>query len=823
MTGPGIPSTSGKAPLSMQPLPHQERVAVKLMKNPAPGGGLIAAHATGTGKTFTSIVAAHATGKPLVAVVPAALRENYRKELEAAGFTGPAEVLSYHEALRKQHDPEFRQRLKDSVVVYDEAHRMGREDASMSGLPKALPSYKNLLLTGTLLRNHPSELVPLLQAVRADGGKLTSKTFSDKYIKKKVIQPGFFGKLQGATPGEIEIPHNLDDLRDLVKDVVDIHRHEAAHMPTVSEEYIDVPMSPKQVAAYDAVMRGNPGFAYKLRHGIPPGKDFGKYRAFLMGLRQISNTPSEFSTTAAATDATKVIRAAEEVDKHHKLHPAYRGYTYSSFLKSGLLPLQKELERRGITTAVFDGALSDAERKDIVNRYNNGEIQHLLISGAGGEGLDLKGTRLIQVLEPHWNMAKIHQVRARGIRYKSHHHLPEDQRTAHIQYFFSKKPQHPLHKMLGMNVDPSADEALHNIAKKKEDLNKRFMDALLANNDNIKKTAGVINTAYGLSQLLARGAASAADSVDTGGRRFGPRRRARTGLGTAKPNILEQVKRNVSDRMARITHRRNVAAIYRGIHDQVNQKAPPTSRAIGLFVDVDTIRPQYVIGRGIGKQFSPGNTLQNSALDNVPKAIAQRVPHVRAAQVASRLARRKAAKGELVEKTTQIAGDRSVPFTERRPLLEARRRQHGMFNALSTAVSAVDPINTFQRNAFAPKIPLVGWRNPLHTMLDRGAQHVTDVRAKPEFATKNRKATLKRWAYDYAARPTATALHPRATDLWKATDEVRRNVRSGNIDQNSVKTVLNHYQNSSGALPKPRVKIRPTFMASMEARRRLAK
>jgi len=819
MNIPDSTQAQARAPLAMQPLPHQERVAVKLMKNPAPGGGLIAAHATGTGKTFTSIVAAHATGKPLVAVVPAALRENYRKELAAAGFTGPAEVLSYHEALRKQHDPAFRERLKDSVVVYDEAHRMGREDASMSALPKALPSYKNLLLTGTLLRNHPSELVPLLQAVRADGGKLNAKTFTDKYIKKKIVKPGLFGRIQGAQAGEIEVPHNLDDLQELVKDVVDIHRHEAAHMPTVSEEYIDVPMSPKQVAAYDAVMRGNPGFAYKLRHGIPPGKDFGKYRAFLMGLRQISNTPSEFSTTATASDATKVIRAAEEVDKHHRVHPEYRGYTYSSFLKSGLLPLQKELERRGISTAVFDGALSDAERKDIVNRYNNGEIKHLLISGAGGEGLDLKGTRLIQVMEPHWNMAKIHQVRARGIRYKSHHHLPEDQRTAHVQYLFSKKPQHPLHKMLGMNVDPSADEALHNIAKKKEDLNKRFMDALLTTNASIKKTASIVGTTYGLAQVAARGAAGAADAFDTGGRRFGTAGRARAGLGTAKPGFLDQIKRNVTDRMSRITHRRNVAAIYKGIHDEVNHKAPPLSRAAGLAVDVDAIRPQYMIGRGLGKQFIPGSPKLPSYIDKLPKAITQRVPHARAAQVATRLARRKAHQGTLLEKATQRTTDRTVPFAQRRPILEARRKQHARFQTASSVISAVDPVSTIQRNAFAQKIPIVGWRNPINTLMDRGAQHVAHVRSNPTFRDGAGRSSARNFAYDRLIRPVATAVHPRAHDLWKATDEVRRNVRSGNVQHNQVKDILSTYATTE--LPKsPKPRIRTSFMASIERRRR---
>jgi len=464
--------------LKMQPLPHQERVATKFTKNPSAGGGLIVAHGTGTGKTFTSIYAAHATGKPVVAVVPAALRENYKKELVDSGFTGDAEVISYNELLKRQHDPEFRTRLQDSVVVYDEAHRLGREDSKISSVPKQLPAYKKLLMTGTLFRNHPSEIAPLLSAVSSESSFQSKEKFLDKYITQKKVNPGLLGMLRGAKPGVEEEPKNLDELRDLLKDVVDFYSNTTANMPAMTEEHINVPMSPRQSAAYNAVLAKQPGFAYKLRHGIPPGKDLAKYRAFLTGLRQISNSPNEFAAKAVPDDSAKIVRAADEVQKHHDINPNYRGYSYSTFLKSGLLPMQEELKKRGIAAEIFDGTMDDAARKDLVNRYNKGKVKHLLVSSAGSEGLDLKGTRLIQILEPHWNLAKIHQVRARGIRYKSHDHLPEEERNVHVQHFFADKPQHPVHAFLGMRKEITADATIHTLAHKKEELNKRFMNAI---------------------------------------------------------------------------------------------------------------------------------------------------------------------------------------------------------------------------------------------------------------------------------------------------------------------------------------------------------
>ena len=56
----------------------------------------------------------------------------------------------------------------------------------------------------------------------------------------------------------------------------------------------------------------------------------------------------------------------------------------------------------------------------------------LLASGAGSEGLDLKGTRLMQLLEPHWNESRLDQVIGRGIRYRSHEGLPPEDRNGKV-------------------------------------------------------------------------------------------------------------------------------------------------------------------------------------------------------------------------------------------------------------------------------------------------------------------------------------------------------------------------------------------------------
>ena len=164
--------------------------------------------------------------------------------------------------------------------------------------------------------------------------------------------------------------------------------------------------------------------------------------------------------------------------KHKGEDANFRGYAYSNFLGSGVEAYQKALKTRGIESAVFSGKLKDADRKAMIEDYNSGKTPVMLISGAGAEGLDLKGTKLIQVLEPHWTNARIHQVRGRGIRYKSHAHLPEEERHTHVQHYFSQRPHTGFQKVLGLKKHLSADEQLHNIAAEKDRLNKGFLDAL---------------------------------------------------------------------------------------------------------------------------------------------------------------------------------------------------------------------------------------------------------------------------------------------------------------------------------------------------------
>jgi len=480
-----------KLALNMTPLPHQEQVADKLDDQ----YGQVVQHGLGSGKTMTAINAADRHKLPLLAIVPAGLRNNMRKEIANSGFKGEARVMSYQEALKSMHDPEFLEFASKSLVAYDEAHRMGQTESERSALAKGVPATRKLFLTATPVRNHPSELAPLINAISPGALPDDPKEFRKTYIHSEETPVGFFGKMVGAKPGRVETPKNLDQFRRAVAGKVDFYEAaDRSAYPSFHESTVDVPMSDKQQAAYNFVMGKYPVLAYKIRHGLPQSKnEEADFTAFMSGPRQVVNHPGAYHASATDEDAPKIQLAADEIEKRSKTDKNYRGVAYSAFVDSGIDPLSRELERRGISHARFTGEQNDKVRKQTIENYNSGKVPVLLISGAGAEGLDLKGTKHMAILEPHWNEKLIDQVRGRGIRYKSHAHLPEAERHVEVQRFHSVGQPSWFDRLRGKtrSSHKSADEYVNDRAQEKHRLNDPFLAALKNEEPVGAKVAGV--------------------------------------------------------------------------------------------------------------------------------------------------------------------------------------------------------------------------------------------------------------------------------------------------------------------------------------------
>jgi SNF2 family DNA or RNA helicase len=464
------PSTKKLTPSDIA---HQEAIQ-KLKEN----GGLVAAHSLGSGKTLLSLRAARELGGKSLFITPASLVSNVHKEEDKHNIHTGAEVLSYEKAVNDAD----RLRKKDyNLVVFDEAHKLRNADTQRAKVLADIASRAKhrLLLTATPSYNNPEDLGKLVN-IAANKTVFPSdhKKFEEEFTQTRTVKPKLLDRiLHGAKPYTVDETHIPKKYEPYLKKFV--HKYDATatvseHFPSIKEEKVHVPMSRRQEKLYDYYEGKLPGaLKWKIRMGIPSDKrEAARLNVFGNSLRQISNGTQAFSKEPEHEPLSpKITHAAERLHARYKSDKNFRGLVYSNFLKSGIEPYSAELKRRGIPHRVLTGSLSKAERQQIVNEYNTGKTPVMFISSAGAEGLDLKGTKLVQVMEPHFNKSKISQVVGRARRFKSHDHLPPSERHVEVEHYLSVKSP----TMFNKHPDKTIDQYLSDMSEEKHEQTEKIM------------------------------------------------------------------------------------------------------------------------------------------------------------------------------------------------------------------------------------------------------------------------------------------------------------------------------------------------------------
>ena len=468
------------AALRTQLQPHQQRVVDKIKQPDQPG--LVVAHGLGSGKTLAAIAAQDELGMPASVVLPAALRANYVKEQKkhVVGQRPKTQIASMEQTARVGAPPD------NPMLVVDEAHRVRTPGTKTNQALKANSAEKRLLLTGSPFYNHPADIAPLVNIASGATTLPESRAdFSDEYVLEKKVRPGLVDRLfRGVKPGVVAQlnPRTRDRLGDVLGKWVDYHPSSREGFPDVKREDVEVPMTGHQLRVYDSILgEAPPWVAAKIRRGLPPSKQEAKeLNAFLSGARQVANSTRAFESESATLPAEpKIDRAFEELKKELDANPRAKAAVYSNWLESGISPYRQRLQQAGIPFGEFTGEQDRGERDQLVQDYNEGKIRALLLSSAGGEGLDLKGTRLMQILDPHWNEEKLRQVEGRGARYMSHADLPEDERSMRVQRYVSTRPKKGVLERIGLKKPGYAvDQYLTRLSADKARLNNEFVDLL---------------------------------------------------------------------------------------------------------------------------------------------------------------------------------------------------------------------------------------------------------------------------------------------------------------------------------------------------------
>jgi superfamily II DNA or RNA helicase len=474
--------------------PHQERVLKKLESS----DGVIVAHRVGAGKTLTSIAAAVKSGKPIEVVTPASLTPNFEKELKKhVRGEVDARIRSYEKVTKETKDG--RGVDPQRFLILDEAHRLRNSgtDTASAIRPVAAKAHKRLLLTGTAIYNQPADIAPLANI--AAGSTVLPQdeaAFNARFIRETEVKPGLLDRLRGVRPGIKKNLQNESELENALRGRIDLHEEASVEdFPIQIDERVYVPMSDKQKEVYDTLMDAAPlHVRLKIKSGLPPSKQEAKnLNAFVTGARQASSSPRPYSTRMTdedeARNTPKIQEAVRRLAQMRATDDRFRGVVYSNYIDAGLRPYEKALQRQKIPFETLTGSLSAKQKAQLVSNYNSGKTPVLLVSSSGTEGLDLKGTKLVQVLEPHWNNSKIDQVIGRGVRYQSHSHLPPEERKVVVQQFYSSLPKQGLKRLFNMDPGKSTEEWIQDRADEKTQLAAQMREVFMRASGN-EKSAG---------------------------------------------------------------------------------------------------------------------------------------------------------------------------------------------------------------------------------------------------------------------------------------------------------------------------------------------
>ena len=148
------------------------------------------------------------------------------------------------------------------------------------------------------------------------------------------------------------------------------------------------------------------------------------------------------------------------IEDEHRGKPLYALYTGTETAE------EKEMVRL-IYNGEWDKVPKNiAERlREIANNNNEGEIiKILMITASGSEGINLRNTRNVHIMEPYWNPARIEQVVGRARRICSHKNLPPEKQNVNAFIYLMEFTREQL------DQDTTVELKLKDLSKKKKQI-----------------------------------------------------------------------------------------------------------------------------------------------------------------------------------------------------------------------------------------------------------------------------------------------------------------------------------------------------------------
>ncbi len=439
-----IPELSRSLPSRKIVLSEQQILPAVYLADPS-HTGLILQHGVGTGKTFAAIntsqvLLRRGIVKKVVVITPTSLQDNFIQQ-----FRDYNQDLSTDPRYDFYTPQLFLNRIRanaipveeDTLLIVDEAHNYR---TSIWGSAAKLDEEKidpqsaayydvSSRFTGAKTRAVFRFLQnPLVKKVLL----LTATPFVNSYYDIEnllAMAEKRAPRLQQYTNESMEDIRSLYDGKCLVH-VYDTPADEMGRFPRVEKRTQLYEMSPEYYQKYYEIQIN------KL------AEDYGMYKAskslstYFNGVRRAANALDKDRNKASEKLSSLMSLLRRNVVEN----PNIRILVYSSWIEAGLASITGFLMANGIKSAAVMGSFSRMQRQEAVRQFNAGEINVLLISRAGGEGLDLKGTNIVYIVDPTWNESAVQQIIGRAVRRGSHDHLPVEERVVKIYSLMLLKP-----------------------------------------------------------------------------------------------------------------------------------------------------------------------------------------------------------------------------------------------------------------------------------------------------------------------------------------------------------------------------------------------
>ena len=377
------------------------------------GAGACLADDMGLGKTLQTITLLldQAENGAALVVAPASVVPNWRNELarfaptlnvtilnsaddreKAIDEAGAGDVIVSTYALLNIQHKKLSEKEWD-VVCLDEAHTIKNPNTKMSKAAMMLQAKRKVILTGTPIQNHLSELWNLFQFINP--GLLGSA----EQFGKKFIEP-------------IENKHDKERQRQLRRlispfllrrtknDVLD-------ELPEKNEITMPVELSDEEMKVYEVHRRmAEKSVRADKTVKVSTLAEITKLREMACSVSLVDKKWKHESSKVAA-----FVNLAENLNDSGN-----RALVFSQFT-SFFDQVRKAMDKAKLPYLYLDGSTPMGQREALVKKFQHGECPFFLISlKAGGLGLNLTGANYVIHLDPWWNPAIEQQATDRAYR-----------------------------------------------------------------------------------------------------------------------------------------------------------------------------------------------------------------------------------------------------------------------------------------------------------------------------------------------------------------------------------------------------------------------